>query len=521
MKGNSPNFEKIKFLTPRLGVSAVITFHLLIALPLACILNIWVDEASSLYTTENGLFQAFRNVFADEKQAPLYFLLLSLWREINHSIFFARIFSIIFSLLAIKVFYDLARKLFDAKAAGFITAVFAFHPFLIWASLEIRVYSLVILLSVLLLKFWFEINFQRRDAKTQGRKEIFYVLISIAALYTNYYLGFLLVGNFCALLILRKWREAKNYFLQMLVAGVSILPLLWAVKAQFAANTNRFQTDKSLVVGLKFLWNHFLTFVLPTELFPPEETTNISFVRIWLVRLAILAIVVLLVKNRKILDKNTLAFGTICAVIFGFILLAYFLLGEIFVEVRHAAMLFAPLILFAGLIFREVLTQGREAAKAQRFQPIFAGLLAVLLIIFFSYSVYTLYPNLTKRGDWARVGAFLEQNEKPNQPIIVFTAFDALVLPYNYKGVNKILPDEKFFDWEFEAEAGSAESWHRQTEFIISEIPPGATEFWLLTNEKCAVKDACRPLENFVAANYTIIEEKDFYKEKVRLLRKK
>ncbi|HVE58650.1 MAG TPA: hypothetical protein VNB22_17590, partial [Pyrinomonadaceae bacterium] len=69
--------------------------------------------------------------------------------------------------------------------------------------------------------------------------------------------------------------------------------------------------------------------------------------------------------------------------------------------------------------------------------------------------------------------------------------------------------------------AGSADSWRRQTAFIISEIPLDAKEIWLLTNEKCAVKDACAPLENFVAANYTIIEEKDFYKEKVRLLRKK
>jgi uncharacterized membrane protein len=526
MKGKSTELEKSFWLSPRLCVSVVIILHSIIALPLAYVLNIWVDEASSLYTTENGLFQAFRNVFADEKQAPLYFLLLSVWREINHSIFFARAFSIIFSLLAIKAFYDLARKLFDAKAAVFITAVFAFHPFLIWASLEIRVYSLVILLSVLLLKLFFDgylgdENISRKDAKAQRKTQIFYVLMAIVALYTNYYLGFLLVGNFCALLVLRKWREAKNYFLQMLVVGAAILPLLWAIKSQFAANTNRFQADKSLVVGLKFLWNHFLTFVLPTEIFPPEETTDISFVRIWLVRLAILAVVVFFVKNRKIFDKNIFAFGAICASIFAFILLAYFLLGEIFVEVRHAALLFAPLILFAGLVFQEILTRRREDAKAQRFKFVFAGSLSVLLIVFFSYSVYTLYPNLTKRGDWARVGAFIEQNEKPNQPIIVFTAFDAPALPYNYRGVNKIFPDEKFFDWEFEAETGSADALRRQTEFIISEIPPEAKEVWLLTNEKCAVKDACRPLENFVAANYTIIEEKDFYKEKVRLLRKK
>jgi len=526
--GDSPS-EVSDSETKKISSSSLLLFsicflHLLIVLPLAYILNIWVDEASSLYTTEHGLFQAFRNVFADEKQAPLYFLLLSVWREISHSIFFARAFSVIFSLLAIKVFYGLARKLFDARAAGFITAVFAFHPFLIWASLEIRVYSLVVLLSALLLKLFLDgyLEFHAESQSSQRRTQIFYVLTAIIALYTNYYLGFLLVGNFCALVVLRKWREARAYFLQMLVVGVSILPLLWAIKSQFAANTNRFQADKSLVVGLKFLWNHFLTFILPTELFPPEETTGISFIRIWLVRLVILAVVVLLVKNRKILDKKILAFGTICAVIFGFILLAYFLLGEIFVEIRHAAMLFAPLILFAGLIFQEILTrEGRKGAKVQRFKPVFVISLSVLLIVFFSYSVYTLYPHLTKRGDWARVGAFLEQNEKPDQPIIVFTAFDAPALPYNYRGVNKILPDEKFFDWEFEAPAGSPDSWRRQTEFIISEIPPAAQEIWLLTNEKCAVKDACRPLENYVEANYTIIEEKDFYKEKVRLLRKK
>ena len=113
------------------------------------------------------------------------------------------------------------------------------------------------------------------------------------------------------------------------------------------------------------------------------------------------------------------------------------------------------------------------------------------------------------------------KNETPNQPIVVFTAFDALALPYDCQGINKILPDEKFFAFEREAEKGSADAWRSQTEFVISEIPPGAEEIWLLTNEKCDVKDACRPLENFVRQNYTITQEKNFYKEKVRLLRKK
>ena len=68
---------------------------------------------------------------------------------------------------------------------------------------------------------------------------------------------------------------------------------------------------------------------------------------------------------------------------------------------------------------------------------------------------------------------------------------------------------------------GKPNSFRKQIEFLISKIPPDSEEIWLLTNDKCDVKQSCEPLEKFVEANYTIIEEKDFYKEKVRLLRKK
>jgi hypothetical protein len=274
-----------------------------------------------------------------------------------------------------------------------------------------------------------------------------------------------------------------------------------------------------------------LTFVFPTEIFSPDEQTWLSFLRVWLVRFAIAAVIFLYARHfykirgifrpRKpnadgtisffIIDYDIkiLLFGVIAAVVGLSLFAAYFLLGAKFVELRHATVLFVPCVLFVFTVLLNVLPR--------RAWMVFA----LVFVFLFSYSIYMLYPNLTKRGDWARVGAFLEQNEKPRQPIVVFTAFDALALPYHYKGRNKILPDEKFFDWEFEAEPGSPDSWRRQTDFIISEIPPDAEEIWLLTNEKCAVKDACRPLENFVAANYTIMDEKDFYKEKVRLLRKK
>ena len=48
-----------------------------------------------------------------------------------------------------------------------------------------------------------------------------------------------------------------------------------------------------------------------------------------------------------------------------------------------------------------------------------------------------------------------------------------------------------------------------------------ADEIWLATAEVCSVTDACAPLENHAFANYTVVLEENFYKETLRLLKRK
>jgi len=507
--------------TPKITLIFALLHALVVIFP-AYFINIWADEASTLHSTQNGFFFALQNAFSIERQAPLYFWFLSLWRDISDSIFFARLFSIICSFLAILVFFRLARKISDEKFAVFMTAFFAFHPYLIWASLEIRLYSLVILLTVLILDLFFDIFFEREKIEHLRCKEILFVVISAVALYTNYYLGFLLVGCFFALLILRKWREGKKYFFLMFAVGLFFLPLFLAMKSQLANNASGYQVEKNFAEGLRLFWNYFLSFVLPTEIFPSSvaQSSTISFVRLWIVRLAISAAIVLLIKKRKLFDEKIIAFGTICAVIVAFLLVAYFALGPIYVAIRHAAILFVPVLFFVFTAGKAISPEMRSEKKSsvKNIVPIFLG---ILIAPFFLYSIFSLYPNFSKRGDWAKVASYIEANEKPSQPIIIFPNYDALSLPVYYKGANKILPDEKFVTWDFEAEPGSELSAKRQTDFVISEIPPEAGEIWLLTDESCEVSEQCRPLENFVEANYTVIETKYFYLEKLRLLRKK
>ncbi len=499
--------------------------HLIIALPLGFYLNIWADEGSTLYTTQNGFFQTLQNTLQDEKQAPLYFLLMSLWREISDSIFFARLFAIIISLISIGIFYDLVKKVWNEKIAVFATFFFAIHPYLIFVSLEIRVYSLIVLLTLLLIKLFFVGHLERRKTEIERqqfitKKQILFILTATISLYTNYYLGFILVAFFVVLLALKRWKDARNYFLNMLIVGIAIIPLLWAITMQLDVSTGRHFQETAFLEGIRMLWNHFLTFILPTEIYPPEDQTFVSFIRIWLVRISGLVVVVSLILKRRIFKGRILIFGTISAVIFAFLYFAYFMMSGIYIQIRHASVLFVPVCFLLIAVLAEVLFS-EEKSEKKSYKIYLVGALAVLLMSFYAYGIYSLYPNLTKRGDWARVSEYIEKNEKPDQPIIIFSNYEAINLPYYYKGKNEVLPKENFFKWHYEATFGSEGTWAKQIEYIISTIPKDATEIWLLTEEGCQTTKACLPLENFVKENYTIVDTKDFYKERVRLLRKK
>jgi len=491
----------------------ILLLHLAITSILAYFLNIWADEASTLYTTENGLFATLTNALQNEKQAPFYFLILSIWREFSDSVFYARLFSIICGLLTITIIYKISRKLWRYKTAAFVTFFFAVHPFLIWTSLEIRVYALTLLMATLLIKFFFD-GYVESSSSATARSRIFFILTSVFSIYTNYYLGFILVGCLAALVVLKKWHELRNYFFHMAFVGVFILPLLWAVKMQFDVNTGGYIQETSFLEGLQILWNHFLSFVLPTELFPPEDATLVSLVRVWLVRLGALLVVVLLLRRKKRLDNYTYGLGAIAVVVFAMLFAAYFALSELYIALRHAAVWFPPLFLFVASVI--VAVRPKEIRSRYYFAAV-----VVLITLFYSYALFNLYPDITKRGDWARVGQFITENEKPGQPVIVFTNYEALALKYTYNGKNKVLPEENYFSWNYEGEFGSEDTWRKQIEYVISKIPAESEQIWLVTEDGCQTTDGCLPLENFVRANYTVEIKRDFYKERVRLLRKK
>jgi uncharacterized membrane protein len=494
-------------------VKILIAIHLAIALPLAYFLNVWSDEASTLTTTNFGIQHAFNEIFSVEKQAPLYFLLLSLWRNINDSVFFARIFSIIFTVGSIWIFPGVAKNWFAEKETKYLTVFFALHPFLFCMTLEIRAYSAMILISLLLLKYFYEGFFHDENHELKRKSQIIYVVFAVVSLYTHYYFGFSLVAFFCVLLVLKRWQAAKNYFYGMLAVGLFFIPLFAVISQQFSNRDSAFATERSIVVFLRHIWTDYLTFSFPTEVYAPLEPTFISFLRNWIARIAVAITVAFAAATRfRYLDHRLRVFIVFNAVCCLFMALTYYALGDIYVAIRHFAPMFVASIFLQFLFLSLIINQTSRKIWI---------VIALILVFLFPYSMFQLYPKLAKRGDWARVAEFVQQNEKPNQPLVVFQVYDVLSFRIHYKGGNKILPDEKFVDFWLEGKKDTEDSFRRQIDFTVSKIPTDADEIWLLTEDNCQTTDACKPLEEFVEKNYNVIETKDFYLERVRLLKKK
>jgi hypothetical protein len=231
------------------------------------------------------------------------------------------------------------------------------------------------------------------------------------------------------------------------------------------------------------------------------------------VRFGAVAAAIGLLKTRKQIEQQFMVFGIITAGIAGFLLCSYFAVGSLYVEIRHASVLFVPLILFLVALVHTLTVRLRR-------RSVIVGLISIILVFSYSYGFTALYPGFVKRGDWTRVAEYVEKNEEAGQPVIVFRTYEALAFGQSYHGKNKVLPDEKFFYWTYEGEIGTEAMWTKQIDWVISRIPRDSKEIWLVTEDICNTSEACRPLENFVKANYTVLEQKDFYKERVRLLRK-
>jgi len=175
----------------------------ILALGLALRLNqlaswgLGMDEAFSATMATHSLRGIVNLILVDDFHPPLYYAFLHFWRMISTNEAWLRIPSVIFGVLAIWVIYALGSRLGDHRVGLLSAVILAISPLHIWHSQEVRMYSLLFLLSTASLYFFVRILDGGSLAGWIG-----YLTATSLALYTDYGGFVILAGQNLAVVVL-------------------------------------------------------------------------------------------------------------------------------------------------------------------------------------------------------------------------------------------------------------------------------------------------------------------------------
>lgn len=158
--------------------------------------------------------------------APLYFVLLNVWGQITgRDLATLRVLPLLFALLALAFTFRLALVA-GGKGAGLDAVILtAFTAYFLYYSLEVRMYSLLILLSA-----WVAWAYWRVAISSAPARSFHWVafVIGSAAIINVHYFGFLVLASISLyhLLFSPKDRAWLKVPLALIVAGLFFLPWL-------------------------------------------------------------------------------------------------------------------------------------------------------------------------------------------------------------------------------------------------------------------------------------------------------
>jgi hypothetical protein len=485
---------------------ALMLASLVLAVPLAFVLNIRFDEAFTLNTTLDGPVEAARKAVGFGQQAPLYFVLVSFWRSIDSSIFFARLFSVLCFPLIVWVAAEVSKRYVKNVSPFIAAAIVLLHQQVVWNALDIRLYAMMTLLAGLLLMLFHDAYLS--DVRSKSSR-ILYVLVAIVSLYTQYYLGFQLFAMSVALLATGRWRALRDYLLDMTIAGVAFLPMLYiVVNGQMGAVTDQVDAPTSFGSLVNGVYQRVVPLIFSVNIIENE------FLKRWLARGSIAAVTVLLgyrlVKERRREDVTLVALTLIAC---GFFTAAVAAVGDQLVHMRHLSLLIYPLVLIPLAAF-----------SVLRNKAVLYGWFFLVVALNVGF-LYANYKTAAKPGDFDRVATFVMQNESANQPVLIFHADAILPLRHYYRGRNELvaLPQEN-----------GSEVWNPRNNILkdeaqvlerINSQPNNPSQFWLVDDGWCAhgtIKFNCEILESVVEKNFLVEREERFLTPMtVRLLRRR
>lgn len=374
-----------------------------------------LDEAQSLWQT-NHSYGALLDIVAEDVHVPLYHVVLRTWRLVlGPDIQTARHLSLIFLLASIPVFYLVARKVLSTGWALFAVVVFSSSPFLQWYGNEARMYTMLVLVTLLSQYFFLRIVQAERSSAVWAA----YAATAVVGAYVHYFFLFVLVTQGLFLLSLRR-RAPRGSVLRLVGVAVLVATALAPWFAHFLSSGAAGDTRPNLLLPSSVDYsNIYSQFLFGFQ----SDGINRFVSSAWpLLVLAALASVGVGVR----LGRTT---AYLLAAAFVPVLLAFavsYLVTPFFLS-RYMVAALPALIL---LVVRFISTLSRQVARV----------LAVVLLIttIVGTVVQATNPDTPVDEDYRAAARTIEENARPQDLVVLSSPFTVYPFDYYYDGSARV-----------------------------------------------------------------------------------
>jgi hypothetical protein len=464
----------------------------------------WYDEACSMTSAQGTFSNTLDHAQRMEQQPPLYFLVLNLWLKLHRSIGFARLLSVLPTilgvLLTLRTFVRVSRPPSPA-AVPLILAVLLASPMTMYLATEARGYAFQFVLGALIASTMAEI--QARGSAT--RTDVVTILAAGVLLSYIHYVAGLAAG--CATIALLAARLIRLRQAAVIAVGGILLgsPLLLTVRGHVQAHAaagEGWTLEGPLIALERLTW-----VVLP-------HAVARGHWQAWIGAVVAAAVGVGLILQRRAGLRPALPrpFLLASGLTVGIFLALGFATGAALVIYERYYAAFLSVILVTSFTLLRASLGWMPA-------------LAVLLTLAAGgqYRILALHGPGIRKGDWRRIAAKLDRDLSPSLPVYVFPPPESLSLkveiadprrveafPYDYDGDSVVrapdyrIPDQEPVRARIARRAGTGRFWLAYT---LNPIRP------------VEVERPLEPVEAFLARRCVIESDFPFKDSHLLLLR--
>ena len=392
--------------------------------------SLWLDEAYSIYTSQESLPEIVQEASRDV-HPPLYYFALHYWLKFfGDTESAARSLSVVFGVIAIPLIYGLASLLFDRMTGLFSATLLAWSHFNIEYSQEARMYELLALLS--LGSFYFFLKLLRKEVGIGTL--VGYVVCTSLLTYTQVYSVFVLAAeNLFFLFLLCSSREVFRrtlwrWLLSQVIVLLLFAPWLLVLKRQISEHKS-FWIRPPTLFELRY---SFLQIAGSYELF------------FLLVPLAALPVAWALLERvskprttEVVAEDAKLPLSTPEKVCFLFIWLASSTLLPFIASYFVTPFFLAKYTICATLAFIILAARGIRMVPRQSLQ-----LVLLAIVIAFAQSDLRDYWSHVRKDRWREAVAFFNEKAQPND-LVVFTE-PAGHQPFEYYSTHRDVTEKPF-----------------------------------------------------------------------------